>query len=152
MRTVNSIHIHAPLDEVFHLAADVERWPDFLPHYRWVRGIRRDDEAFVVEMAARRSWIPVKWTSVQKVSSSERWIRYEHIGGATKGMSVEWSFVPLDGGIDVTIVHDLTLTHRIVASRIGKWIVGRFFVEPIADQTLWYVKILAEGLSNGGTA
>jgi len=29
--------MHAPADRIFALAADVERWPERLPHYRYVR-------------------------------------------------------------------------------------------------------------------
>ncbi|MGH7568687.1 MAG: SRPBCC family protein, partial [Gemmatimonadales bacterium] len=41
MRTVDRIRIHAPLERVFALAQDVERWPEILPHYRWVRFLDR---------------------------------------------------------------------------------------------------------------
>ena len=37
MRTVDRIAVHAPVEDVFRIAAEVERWPDFLSHYRWVR-------------------------------------------------------------------------------------------------------------------
>jgi ribosome-associated toxin RatA of RatAB toxin-antitoxin module len=148
MRTVNSIQIHARLEDIFRLAAEIERWPYLLPHYRWVRTIRRSGDTSLVEMAAKRGWIPVKWTSVRQCAPQERRIYYKHVEGATTGMSVEWSFTPVDGGIDVTILHELTLTRPVIASRLGKWIVGRFFVEPIADRTLRHIKALAEGLSD----
>ena len=37
MRTVDQRLMRAPIDRVFAAAADVERWPEWLPHYRWVR-------------------------------------------------------------------------------------------------------------------
>lgn len=152
MRTVNSIHIDAGFDDVFRLAADVERWPELLPHYRWVRTIWRSDDTSLVEMAARRGWIPVKWTSVQHCARSESSIYYQHVGGPTRGMWVQWSLAPSRGGVDVTIVHELTLSHRVVGSRPGRWIVGRIFVEPIADRTLQHIKLLAEGMTSARAA
>src|SRR2546430_16018237 len=37
MHTVDQIAIGAPMDRVFQIASDVERWPEILSHYRWVR-------------------------------------------------------------------------------------------------------------------
>ena len=42
MRTVDRASIAAAIDLAFHAAADVERWPEFLPHYRWVRMRERE--------------------------------------------------------------------------------------------------------------
>lgn len=148
MKTMNSIHMQARLEDAFRLAAEVERWPYLLPHYRWVRTLSRSNGELLVEMAARRGWIPVKWTSLQECDEKARRIWYRHVGGVTKGMWVEWSFTPVDGGVDVSILHDLTLTRPIIGSWLGKWIVGRLFVEPIAEQTLRHVRALAEGLSD----
>jgi ribosome-associated toxin RatA of RatAB toxin-antitoxin module len=47
--------VRAPAEVCFNVAADVERWPSFLPHYRWVRF--RDKQGFgkgTVEMSAWR--------------------------------------------------------------------------------------------------
>ena len=41
MRTVDERQIDAPPERVFAAAADVERWPAILPHYRWVRMLER---------------------------------------------------------------------------------------------------------------
>src|SRR2546426_480258 len=41
MRTVDQIAIGAPMDRVFQIASDVERWPEILSHYRWVRFLDR---------------------------------------------------------------------------------------------------------------
>jgi len=42
MRTVDEGRARAPADLCFRVAADVERWPEILPHYRWVRFQRKD--------------------------------------------------------------------------------------------------------------
>ena len=36
MHTVDTIAIASTPEVVYRLASDVERWPDILPHYRWV--------------------------------------------------------------------------------------------------------------------
>ena len=149
MRTTNSIHINAPMSTVYRLAAEIDHWPEMLPHYRWVTTLRRDGNTCIVEMAARRGLIPVKWTSIQHRIEDEGRILYKHIGGLTKGMWVEWSLIPVDGGIYVTIIHELQLERKIVGSGLGKWVVGEIFVKNIADKTLQHMKTVAEGKSDG---
>lgn len=136
MRTVNTIRIDCELPRLFELAADVERWPRVLPHYRWVKTIRRDGDTALVEMAARRDAIPVKWVSVQHISRSEGRIHYKHVAGPTAGMWVEWRFEQAHDGVEVTIFHDLTLKWPVVSWPLGKLVVGEFFVKCIADRTL----------------
>ena len=53
MMTVDEHAAHAPADLCFEVAADVERWPDILPHYRRVRFIRRDEFAIGLVEAVR---------------------------------------------------------------------------------------------------
>ncbi len=42
MRTTDEIVMRAPPERCFRFGADVERWPEWLPHYRWVRFQRKD--------------------------------------------------------------------------------------------------------------
>jgi len=37
MKSRVAVQIEAPFDRIFPLAAEVERWPERLPHYRYVR-------------------------------------------------------------------------------------------------------------------
>ncbi|HKG26010.1 MAG TPA: SRPBCC family protein, partial [Thermomicrobiales bacterium] len=67
MHTENAIDIQAGLDRIVALAADVERWPAILPHYRSVRLLEGGGDRKVVEMAARRDRIPVSWRAIQEV-------------------------------------------------------------------------------------
>lgn len=145
MQTENTIIMRSPIGRVFDLAADVSRWPEILPHYRWVRTHWRDGDTSVVEMAACRSGIPVKWTSVQRLSRETNSIFYKHIGGLTRGMWVEWRMEPVEDGTRVTIIHDLMLLVPIVRSLLGKWITGEVFVKHVADETLRHMKSAAEG-------
>ena len=62
MKTVDERLVVAPLQRIFRLAAEVERWPALLPHYRFVRFVeRRRDGGGIVDMSANRPFgiIPV---------------------------------------------------------------------------------------------
>lgn len=149
MHTKNEILIRAGAAEVYGLAAPVERWPEILPHYRWVRVLEDGGEGRrVVEMAALRNFIPVRWRAEQLLFPEVPRIVFRHVGGVTKGMEVEWVFAPQDDGVvRVSILHDLErglagwpLVGGVVADRV----VGTFFVSNIAGKTLGRIKELAE--------
>ncbi len=148
MRTVDRVVVQASLERVFAIAADVERWPSFLPHYRWVRVLERADRGAVVEMAAWRPFGPLRyptwWVSEMRVVPAQA-VRYRHVQGITRGMDVEWRFQEDGQGVAVTIVHqwvgpDWPLIGRLAAD----WVIGPVFIHGIASRTLAGVKRFAE--------
>lgn len=143
--TVDEIVMQADPDRIFAAARDVERWPEFLPHYRWVKVLGQQPPGRVVEMAARRGVIPVKWTSLQSWDSERREVYYDHVGGPTRGMQVVWEILPQADGVLVRIIHELRLQVPVVSSPPGRLITGHFFVQPIARRTLWHMKRFVEG-------
>src|SRR2546430_16688486 len=94
MLTVDRVFIRAPVERVFQVAADIERWPELLPHYRWVRFLERQPSGGVVEMAAWRPFGPVRyptwWVSRMTIDRPAREIRYNHLRGITRGMDALW--------------------------------------------------------------
>lgn len=143
--TQNRIRMQAPWQKVFDLAAGVERWPEFLPHYRWVRPLEANEDGHVLEMAARRGFWPVKWVALLQPRPDERRIYFRHVGGPTRGMRVYWELEEREGGTEVTIHHELTLELPVIRTRLGKWIITRGFIHPIASRTLACMKRVAEG-------
>ena len=149
MHTKNEILIRAEAAKVYGLAAPVERWPDILPHYRWVRILEDEGEGRrVVEMAALRNFIPVRWRAEQLLFPEVPRIVFRHVGGVTKGMEVEWVFAPQDDGVvRVSILHDLErglAGWPLVGEAVADGVVGPFFVSNIAGKTLRRIKELAE--------
>lgn len=144
MHTETRIHMDAPLERIFDLAAEVDRWPERLPHYRWVTVLEEEGPRRKVEMAARRGIIPVKWRAVQEVDRERHVITYTHVKGVTRGMEVAWTFEPAGEGWDVVIVHDLEMRWPLIGGAVARWIVGPQFIDPIAGLTLATVKRLAE--------
>jgi aromatase len=147
MRSSVSIDIHAPAKLVFELARDVERWPDLLPHYREVRVVERHlDGSMTAQMVATRAvvrslgyGIPVAWRARVASEAARLELSFQHLGGATRGMSVAWRIEPADDGCVVTIEH-------LFAPRTPGWapLLDRLFVRPIALRTLSTFKTIAE--------
>lgn len=147
MHTENEIFIRADMAEIYQLAAPVERWPEILPHYRWVRVLADNGDRRLVEMAARRDRIPVRWRAEQWLFPEEPRITFRHVGGVTKGMEVKWVFEPTEqGGVRVAILHDLPrlLGLPLLGDLAAHRIVGPLFVKDIAGKTLRRIKELAE--------
>jgi hypothetical protein len=144
MRSRLEIHVDAPLERIFPLAAEVERWPERLPHYRYVRRLPAANGERRFAMGARRGPIPVRWEAIQRSLPDERRIEFTHTGGVTRGMEVAWSFVPVDGGWDVSIEHELRLRWPLIGGWAAEHVIGPQFIEAIARRTLRRVKALAE--------
>lgn len=144
MHTENRILIRANPMRVYELAAAVERWPEILPHYRWVHVLEADGNRRLVEMAARRDRFPVRWWAEQVCEPDVPRIRFRHVRGVTRGMDVEWSFTDGPDGVAVAIRHDLVLGWPLVGGIVAERLIGPVFVANIAGKTLQCMKVLAE--------
>lgn len=154
MNTSDSVTIQADYNRIFELAANVADWPRILPHYRYVKVLRRDGNRQLVRMSAWRDFIPVTWSAIETIhpgtAQSPGRITFHHVRGMVKGMDVEWSFRVREdhGDVLVTISHDLPnppFPVRILGPKLLEAIVGRGFIGNIAGKTLRRVKALAEG-------
>ncbi len=149
MHTVDQIAIRAPADRIFEVASDVERWPEILSHYRWVRFLDRRGGGGTVEMAAWRPFGPLRyptwWVSEMTLDRPAREIRYRHVRGITAGMHVVWRMAAGGDSCNVTIVHDWAgpawpLVGALAADRV----IGPVFIHGIAARTLAGIKQAVE--------
>ncbi|GBD32227.1 MAG: hypothetical protein KatS3mg081_2036 [Gemmatimonadales bacterium] len=148
MVTLDRITVAAPLGVVYWVASEVERWPEFLPHYRWVKVLERAADKTVVEMAAWRpfGWFkyPTWWVSEMRLEP-ERAIRYRHIRGITAGMDVEWSLEEQGDTVEVRILHRWTgPPWPLIGGAAANLVIGPIFIHGIASRTLAGVKRKAE--------
>jgi hypothetical protein len=146
MHTQTTTFIQGPLARIVDLAADVERWPQILPHYRWVTLLEGGGDRKVVEMAALRDRIPVRWRAVQEIDRSGPTpvIAYQHTWGITRGMAVAWTFAERSDGVQVTIRHDFRPPWPLVGNLIANTIIGPHFVDYVAGRTLGTIKQIVE--------
>jgi ribosome-associated toxin RatA of RatAB toxin-antitoxin module len=139
MHTGTSIVMQAPVSAIFETAANLELWPEILPHYRYIKYLERGADRNIVVMAAMRSGIPISWTSEQTIDRERREVRFHHLKAFTKGMRVVWTFEETPDGVLVKIIHDLRF--RVPAlTPVADRIIGGFFIDHIANQTLRCIK------------
>jgi len=155
MQTENLTFIDGSIDHVFELAANVQNWPNFLPHYRFVQVLEQDTDACRrrVRMSAVRNdfptpgaKFPVTWESIQICEPEERRICFKHVGGIATGMWVVWELTedPWGRGVRVSIRHFLQYPLSILNGWFAGSVVGAGFVSTIAGQPLATMKEIVE--------
>jgi ribosome-associated toxin RatA of RatAB toxin-antitoxin module len=147
MHKANSILMHAPKTLIFETAANLELWPEMLPHYRYIRYLERSPNRNIVVMAATRSGIPISWTSEQVIDRERLEVHFHHLKAFTKGMRVVWTFRDAPAGVLVEIMHDLAFRVNLLAPIADK-IIGDFFIHNIASKTLRCMKAYVEARAN----
>ena len=149
MIQVDRCVVRAPLGRVFACAADVERWPEWLQHYRWVRFLERRADGGLVEMAAWRPFGPFRyptwWVSEMRIDREAPAVRYRHVRGITRNMDVEWAFQPSGGTVGVTVTHAWDgPAWPLVGGAAAGLVIGPVFIHCIAQRTLEGIARAAE--------
>jgi ribosome-associated toxin RatA of RatAB toxin-antitoxin module len=149
MIQVDRREVAAGVPRVFGTAAEVERWPEWLPHYRWVRMLERHGDRGLVEMAAWRPFGPLRyptwWVSEMRLEREAPRIRFRHVRGITRGMDVAWDFEPVGGRTLVTITHWWDgPAWPLIRRPAAEWVIGPVFIHGIASRTLAGIARVAE--------
>jgi len=143
LHTTTSTYIQAPREKIFAMVSDLGRWPEWLPHYRYIDFRGTGTRGQIVEMAAIRSGIPISWTSEYWTDARSLELHFQHLSKWTKGMKVVWTLTPTRDGTRVEIVHDLVFRVPLLAW-LAEPIIGGFFIDHVASQTLATFKELLE--------
>jgi ribosome-associated toxin RatA of RatAB toxin-antitoxin module len=150
MQTVDELVVRASPRATFDIVRQVEAWPTHLAHYRHVRMRERAaGGSGIVEMSANRPFGPLNWPtwwlSEMALDADRPAIRFHHIGGITRGMDVEWGFLPHASGTLVRLLHywngpSWPVIGRFAAQRV----IGPVFIHGIASRTLAGLARVAE--------
>jgi ribosome-associated toxin RatA of RatAB toxin-antitoxin module len=156
MRTVDRRHVRAPAERVFQAAMDVEQWPVLLSHYRWVRLLGHTGDRTIVEMAAWRTFGPIKyptwWVSEMWTDPAAGAIHYRHIRGITTGMDVVWQVRPMADGADVSIIHEWDgPPWPLIGPAAADRVIGPVFIHGIASRTLAGIARHVEAVGRSGS-
>jgi ribosome-associated toxin RatA of RatAB toxin-antitoxin module len=158
MTTVDEKLVAASVRTMFDLAMHVTRWPDHLPHYRYVRFVERHETGGLVEMSANRPFLgglvkwPTRWTSLMDFTPPDAGdrpnIRFRHVRGITTGMDVEWTFESAGTSTLVRIVHVWNGPEwPLIGEIAARAVIGPIFVHGIASRTLAGLAYVAERMT-----
>ena len=147
MHSTSSILIHAPREKIFETVSQLLRWPEMLPHYRFVRAqagppfVREGWEG--LHMSAVGGWFPVAWKAMFRADSSRLELHFEHVAAFTKGMQVVWTLTQTPEGTLVEIFHIMSFRLKGLGFLIEP-LLQHGFIEPVARKTLATFKALLE--------
>jgi ribosome-associated toxin RatA of RatAB toxin-antitoxin module len=144
MHSELSILIHAPFEKIFPVASDLERWPDFLPHYIRNEYREKSDLGGVIFMSCKRPPFTLRWISRYEADSAARQMRFEHLWPQTKGMKVVWHFEDRPDGTFIRLTHDFTHPWPVIGPFLAEYVINRFMICHVARQTLGCVKARVE--------
>lgn len=147
----NTIIMSGEWETIWQLSSQIEKWPEWLPHYRKVilQSVSPEGRVKHAYMSCWRDLLPVSWQTIQRLDYSpdptQARVLYHHIKGVTTGMEVIWHFEPLDrlqGIYRVTISHDWSPGWPLIGGLAAR-LISRLIVHNIAAKTLARVRVLA---------
>ena len=83
--------------QLFDLVVDVERYPEFLPHWREVRILASGDRGLYVQQRLDAGPVPVRFRT-RVACDADRRIHIATEDGPLRGMEIEWCFEPAGEG------------------------------------------------------
>jgi ribosome-associated toxin RatA of RatAB toxin-antitoxin module len=129
-RLEHSIEIDRSLTEVYALAQQVERYPEFLPGYLESRIIGRSNSKVLLERKAIVRGQLREWRSWVSFLNGHQ-ILFVHAAGPLKGMKVVWSFTPISPSkTRLDMVHDIRVPRRWP---IG-WLLEKTYYGPAVNE------------------
>ena len=135
----DSILINQNLARVFQVACDIEKLSDFIPEYKNVKVISREDNEMILEAKIQLlSLIPITFTSSGIIKENES-IKYEQIKGPLKGLQTEWKFEEIDKKTKLSIIHILNIRIPLIGNLLEK-LVYALFIKNLAQEVLLCMK------------
>lgn len=116
-------------EQLFDLAADVERYPEFLPWWHAVRVSGRTGEAYLTDQVVGIGPLRERFRSRTTLERPRR-IEVTSSGGAFRAFDLTWRFEPLpDGACEVVLALEIE-PRAALMRRLFRRVLGRL-LEPI---------------------
>jgi coenzyme Q-binding protein COQ10 len=115
-------------EQLFELAADITRYPEFLPGWKQVTILRRSDNNLLVEQYVGLGPIKKPFVSVAELIPCKE-VKVHSNDGPFDYLDIQWKFETMDGGnCQVCLLVDYEMKNRLL-DRLS----DRFFKTMTAD-------------------
>ena len=114
-----SIVVDAPARDVYELAKDQERFPDFMPDVESVKVVERAADRIVSRWKTLVEEAPIEWTEEDVFDDDGLCVRYKLLEGDLDKFEGTWRFVDGDGRTNVTLVVEYDFGVPTLAELIG---------------------------------
>lgn len=128
-RLQHSAVIERSLSDVYALARQVERYPEFLPGYLESRILKYEEDRILLQRKALVNGELKEWKSWVSFQENET-ISFKHVEGPLTGMRVHWQFKALSPHhTELVMVHLFEIRQPV---GLG-WFYERFVYKPKLD-------------------
>ena len=94
--------VNIPVEKAYKLAAEVEKYPQFISNVKSVQVLSEDDHSKTVEIIFHHPLLSVRHVGYATFEPNRR-IEIQQIEGLVKNMSIIWEFKPLNSKTRVTL-------------------------------------------------
>jgi coenzyme Q-binding protein COQ10 len=103
-----SIVVAAPAADVYELAKDQERFPEYMPDVESVTVVERGSERVVTRWKTLIEDAPIEWLEEDRFDDGALCIDYRLIEGDLDRFEGSWTFTPSDGGtlVELGVTYD----------------------------------------------
>lgn len=101
-----NIIIQGAIEDVYELAKDMERYPEFMPDVESVKVIKREPNLTVTEWETSVDGTPIMWTEQDIFDDKNFTIEYQLIEGDLDKFEGIWKFENTPDGTRVTLTVD----------------------------------------------
>ncbi len=138
-----SIVVDAPARDVYELAKDQERFPQFMPDVESVTIVERLADRVITRWKTLVEEAPIEWTEEDLFDDANARIDYKLLEGDLDKFEGSWTFVEGDGRTHVTLTVDYDFGVPTLAELIGPTLHKK--VRENSDMMLAALKREAEG-------
>lgn len=115
----SSISIQGRREDVYELAKDMEKFPQYMADVSSVKVVERDDNSTLTEWETLVEEIPICWKEMDEFDDGELQIKYRLIEGDLDKFEGIWKFEDLNGETRVTLTVDFDFGMPTLAELIG---------------------------------
>ena len=134
--------ITSSIDKVYDIAEKIEKFPDFMPHVKTSKILKKLGNKREVEMTAVVNGIKSHWISASTTEKNKK-ITYKQVKGVCKVMGGEWLFNKVPEGTTITLIHNFDPGLSIIGKLIGRIVIKKW-VDKYSRLTLGAIKDRAE--------
>lgn len=98
-----SILIDGPIEAVYSLAKDMERYPEFMPDVESVKVVSREGNVTITEWVTSVEGTPILWTEKDVFDDEKFRIDYQLVEGDLDKFEGAWQFRVVEGATEVVL-------------------------------------------------
>lgn len=111
--------IQAPLPEVYRVAKDIEKFPEFMPDVQSIRILDRAGSRITVEWVGLMQGRKIRWVEEETWDDAAHRSTFRLVEGDFSKFEGSWSFAPVSDGTEAVLVLDYEMELPLAGALIS---------------------------------